>query len=156
MACRLVGTKPLYEPKWNIVNLNLRNKILWNLSQNSYIFIPENTFEYVCEMSAILSWPQCVEWQQNDMQIDITSSLTWHYNKNVEIQIYGTMLIFFIWIKTLKKLLININIETTSYTFSVLTTGFWKNLTRSYDFILSTKSLGWCHMGIHASHFIGH
>ena len=29
---------------WNIVNLNLRNKIQWNLKRNSYIFIQENAF----------------------------------------------------------------------------------------------------------------
>ena len=34
---------------------------LWNINKNSYIFIKENTFYSVfCEMSAILSWPQCV------------------------------------------------------------------------------------------------
>ena len=47
---------------WNIVNLNLRNKLRWNLKWNSYIFIQENAFKYdVCEMEAILSRPPC-EW----------------------------------------------------------------------------------------------
>ena len=46
---------------WNIVNLTLRNKLQLNSNPNSYIFIQENTFQYVvCEMLAILSWPQCV------------------------------------------------------------------------------------------------
>ena len=45
----------------NIVNLTLRNKLRWNVNQNSYIFIQENAFESgVCEMAAILSRPQCV------------------------------------------------------------------------------------------------
>ena len=35
---------------------------MWNLKQNSYIFIQENAFEnVVCEMAAILSRPQCVK-----------------------------------------------------------------------------------------------
>ena len=38
MACRL-------NQCWEIVNWTLRNKILWNLNQNSYIFIQENAFE---------------------------------------------------------------------------------------------------------------
>ena len=36
----------------------LGTKILWNLIQNSYIFI-KNAFENICEMAAILSRPQC-------------------------------------------------------------------------------------------------
>ena len=47
---------------WNIVKWTLRNKLKWNLNQNSNIFIEENAFEsVVCEMSAILSRPQCVK-----------------------------------------------------------------------------------------------
>ena len=46
---------------WNIVNWNLRNKVQWNIKQNSYIFMHENAFEnVVSEMEAILSRPQCV------------------------------------------------------------------------------------------------
>ena len=46
---------------WNVVNSNCRNKLQWNLKQNSYIFTQENAFEnVVCEMSDILSQPQCV------------------------------------------------------------------------------------------------
>ena len=45
----------------NIVNSHTRSKFQWNLKQNSYIFIHKNSFEnIVCEMSAILSQPQCV------------------------------------------------------------------------------------------------
>ena len=46
---------------WNIVNWNRRYKLQWNLKWNSYIFIQENAFvNVVCEMAAILSWPQHV------------------------------------------------------------------------------------------------
>ena len=37
------------------------NKLQWNFNRNSYIFIPENTFQNVVwKMAAILSGPQCV------------------------------------------------------------------------------------------------
>ena len=40
----------------NIVNLTLRNKLQWNLNQNTKLFIHENASEnIVCEMAAILS-----------------------------------------------------------------------------------------------------
>ena len=46
---------------WNIVNWTLRNKLQWNLKQNSYIFIEENAFENVVwKMAAILSRSPCV------------------------------------------------------------------------------------------------
>ena len=46
---------------WDIVNLTLKNKLQWNIHWHSYISIQENAFEnVVCEMSAILSRPQCV------------------------------------------------------------------------------------------------
>ena len=51
---------------WNIVNLNLRNKLQWNPRRNSFIFILENAFEnVVCEMASIWSRPQWVnaDWQ---------------------------------------------------------------------------------------------
>ena len=41
--------------RWLIVNWNIGNKLLWNLNQNTPIFIQENGFENVCEMAAILS-----------------------------------------------------------------------------------------------------
>ena len=50
----------------NIINWTLRNKLQWNLNQNSYIFIQENAFENVVwKMSAILSRPQCVDTYTN-------------------------------------------------------------------------------------------
>ena len=46
---------------WNTVNSNLRNKLQWNLKQNSHIFIEENACEnVVCQLAANLSQPQCV------------------------------------------------------------------------------------------------
>ena len=45
----------------NAVNWTLGNKLQWNYSRNSNIFIEENTFEnVVCEMLFISSRPQCV------------------------------------------------------------------------------------------------
>ena len=42
--------------------LLIRNKLQWNLNQNSSIFIQENAFENVVwKMAAILSRPQCVK-----------------------------------------------------------------------------------------------
>ena len=59
MACRLVSA--YLNQWWDIVNVTRRNKIHWNINRTSYIFIQENLFEYiVCEMSDILSRPQCV------------------------------------------------------------------------------------------------
>ena len=46
---------------WNIVNFNIKNKLQWNLQQNSYIFIKENAFEnVVCRMVVILFRSQCI------------------------------------------------------------------------------------------------
>ena len=61
MACRLVGAKPLSEPKLEICNWILANKLQWNLNQNLYIYIQENASENVVwKMVAMLSRPQCV------------------------------------------------------------------------------------------------
>ena len=55
-TCKPKNLKPC-----NIVNWTLRNKLQWNVTRNSYIFIKENPFEnVVCEMASILSRPQCV------------------------------------------------------------------------------------------------
>ena len=41
---------------WVIVNWTLRNKLQWNLSRNTKVFIDKNAFKIVvCEMAAILS-----------------------------------------------------------------------------------------------------
>ena len=55
--------KDIYLNKsWNIINWNLRNKVKWNLKQNSYIFIQEDAHDnIVCELVSILFWPQCVK-----------------------------------------------------------------------------------------------
>ena len=43
---------------WTIVNVTLRNKVLWNINRNSYVFINENGFEkVVCEMSTTCLGP---------------------------------------------------------------------------------------------------
>ena len=55
MACRLVGVKPLAKLMLEYCLFDLRNKYKWNINQNSYIVIPENVFEKVCKMLAILS-----------------------------------------------------------------------------------------------------
>ena len=47
---------------WNIVNSSLRNKLQWNFNRNANIFIQENALQnVVCEMTSILSRPQCVK-----------------------------------------------------------------------------------------------
>ena len=44
-----------------IINLTLRNNIRWYFNRNSNILIQENAFKnVVCEMTSILSRPQCV------------------------------------------------------------------------------------------------
>ena len=57
------GLSTLSEPIcWNIVNWTLRNKLQWNINQNSYIFIKEKAFgDAVRKLVAILSRPQCVK-----------------------------------------------------------------------------------------------
>ena len=47
---------------WHVVNGFIRNKLQWNLDENSNIFIQENVSEnVVCNMSAILSQSQGVK-----------------------------------------------------------------------------------------------
>ena len=49
---------------WNFDNCTLGNKLQWNLNRNVYIFIQENAFaNVVWKMAAILSRPQCVNFQ---------------------------------------------------------------------------------------------
>ena len=74
MACQLAGadqaTSHFLNQCWNIVNLNLRNKLHWNVNEGSYIFIQENACEnVVCEMAAILSQPQCVKQSGKPLEI---------------------------------------------------------------------------------------
>ena len=46
------------------------NKLQWNFNRYSYIFIQENSFEnVVCEISAILSRPQCVQYDDHGMEM---------------------------------------------------------------------------------------
>ena len=61
MACPLAGAKPLSEPMMEYCQSYPLEQNLVKYNQHSYIFIHENVFEYVvCEMSAILSQPQYV------------------------------------------------------------------------------------------------
>ena len=47
---------------YTVVNWTLRNKLQWNLNPNSDTFIDENALErVVCEITSILSRPQCVK-----------------------------------------------------------------------------------------------
>ena len=64
---KLVGEKPSHylNQFWNNVSVywTLRNKLKWNLNQDSWIFIRENAFKnVVCEKAVILSRSQCVMW----------------------------------------------------------------------------------------------
>ena len=67
----------------NIVNLNLRNKLQWNLKQNSYIFIQENASEnIVCRMAAILSrGDELTHWGRDKMaavfQTTLSNAFSW-------------------------------------------------------------------------------
>ena len=68
---------------WNIVKWTLRNKFQWKFNQNLNIFIQENALgNVVCEMTSILSRPQCVNrqhtitWASDDQDLwyQITSA----------------------------------------------------------------------------------
>ena len=50
---------------WHIIDWTLRNKIQWNLNQNTVIFFQENRSEkIVCKLATILTRPQCAELQK--------------------------------------------------------------------------------------------
>ena len=67
---------------WNIVNWTLGNKLQWNFSRNSNIFIEENTFEnVVCEMLFISSRPQCVKLACALMAIQLVPDISPETNK---------------------------------------------------------------------------
>ena len=60
MACCLALSHYLSQC-WNIVNSTIENKDQWNLNQNQYISIQENTLENALrKMASIQSRPQCV------------------------------------------------------------------------------------------------
>ena len=55
MACRLIGAEPLLEQMPEYFNLNFRNHFQWNVSQNSNVFILDNSIKnVVCGTAAIL------------------------------------------------------------------------------------------------------
>ena len=46
---------------WLIVDWTLRNKLQWNMNQNTNIFLQGNAFKNVtCKLAAIMSRPQCI------------------------------------------------------------------------------------------------
>ena len=52
---------PYLNQYWNIVNLNIKNKIPWNIDRNWNIYIQENAFENVVwKIAAFLSRSECV------------------------------------------------------------------------------------------------
>ena len=55
MACRMIGTNPLFQTMLDIVNWTIRNKFQQHFKRNAYIFILENAFENVSKMTAIFS-----------------------------------------------------------------------------------------------------
>ena len=63
---------------WNIVNSNIVNKLQSNLKRNSYIFIQENTFEYVL----ILSRPQCVKYVLTNISDHFNVQMLFYQYKN--------------------------------------------------------------------------
>ena len=68
---------------WLIVNWTLRNKLQWNLNQNTKLFIRENSFENVCKMVAILSRGdefRCVSYHTISLYMYIGKK-TWHVLK---------------------------------------------------------------------------
>ena len=92
MACRLDGAKPLSEMMLDFFNWTLRNKLQWNFNRTSNIFIEENTFEnVVCEMSSILSRPQCVKERLQISSHDISLKIT---NLKLQLHLPGTRDIF--------------------------------------------------------------
>ena len=79
MAFHLTGAKPLYPNQyWHIVNWTFGNKFQWNSNQNTTISVQEYEFEnYICEVSSILSRPQCVKGE--------TCCINQHHNELVKI-----------------------------------------------------------------------
>ena len=75
---------------WKIVNWTLRNKLQWNLNQNSYIFIQENAFEnFVWQMVAISNNSMC---EGNYLAVAVTSPCLlicigeqdgWHFEDSI-------------------------------------------------------------------------
>ena len=60
---------------WNIVNLNLGNKLQWNFNPNSNIFIQENAFEnVVCEMASICLGLNVLNSTHSNLWITINST----------------------------------------------------------------------------------
>ena len=76
MTCRLFSAKPLSNPCWVIVNWTLRNKLQWNLNQNTKLFIHENAFEIV-KMAAMLSRGRWVKTAKLPSATTIKGNVVW-------------------------------------------------------------------------------
>ena len=62
MACRLFGAKPLSKPMLGFCKLDLKNKLQWNINQNTKLFIHLNSCQNgICKMAAILSMGRWVK-----------------------------------------------------------------------------------------------
>ena len=69
MTCRLIGAKPLPEQMLTYHQLDLTNKLQWNLNQISTMFYREIVFvEVVCKLVVILFWSRCVKSSLRDLK----------------------------------------------------------------------------------------
>ena len=50
---------------WLVVNWTLRNKLRWNLNQNTKLFVPQNESENIVEMASILSTWRWLNWSNH-------------------------------------------------------------------------------------------
>ena len=70
------ATQSYYLNQWSlIINWTNGNKLQWNLSQNTNIFIKRNASEYVHKMVAILFRTQCVNYRHQNTCIFIFSKI---------------------------------------------------------------------------------
>ena len=67
MACRLIGTKPIKSNDRLLLNCNLLSKFQCTFNWNTTVFLPENDFENIHELAAILCRPQCVHAERSFM-----------------------------------------------------------------------------------------
>ena len=92
MACRLVGAEPLSELMlviFLIRNLELKNKLQWNLKHNSYIFIKGSAFENIdCKMMIILCRSQWVKQLHSIANFTLIASSPEKWDKASSIRIY--------------------------------------------------------------------
>ena len=94
---------------WNIVNSNHREKHLWNLNPNWYIFIQDNRFENsVCEIVSILSRPQYVYYTIIPPTLHCESSIAYIWSLGISWNPQSSMsLVITYLVKSWMKLLIH-------------------------------------------------